>query len=77
MAPEQGATLPGMTVVCGDAHVHARRVWWRWLGIGCTSEVEHADGHAAPECEKKMKSMLIRVSKAVSARVTAKDIATP
>jgi 3-isopropylmalate/(R)-2-methylmalate dehydratase large subunit len=60
VGPEQGATLPGMTVVCGDSHTSTHGAFAALaFGIG-TSEVEHV---MATQClnAKKMKSMLIRV----------------
>ena len=74
MGPEQGATLPGMTVVCGDSHTSTHGAFGALAhGIG-TSEVEHT---MATQCitAKKSKSMLIEVSGSLKAGVTAKDIA--
>ncbi len=73
IGPEQGATLPGMTVVCGDSHTSTHgAVGALAHGIG-TSEVEHV---LATQCllQKKMKNMLVRVDGEVGAGVTAKDI---
>ena len=73
VGPENGATLPGMTVVCGDSHTSTHGAFACLAhGIG-TSEVEHV---LATQCllQKKMKSMLIRVEGKVGAGVTAKDI---
>jgi 3-isopropylmalate/(R)-2-methylmalate dehydratase large subunit len=73
IGPEQGATLPGMTVVCGDSHTSTHGAFAALaFGIG-TSEVEHV---MATQClnAKKMKSMLIRVEGNVGKGVTAKDI---
>jgi 3-isopropylmalate/(R)-2-methylmalate dehydratase large subunit len=73
VGPENGATLPGMTVVCGDSHTSTHGAFACLAhGIG-TSEVEHV---MATQCllQKKMKSMLIRVEGKVGAGVTAKDI---
>ena len=73
IGPEQGATLPGMTVVCGDSHTSTHGAFAALaFGIG-TSEVEHV---MATQClnAKKMKSMLIRVEGRVGKGVTAKDI---
>ena len=74
MGPEQGATLPGMTVVCGDSHTSTHGAFGALAhGIG-TSEVEHT---MATQCitAKKSKSMLIEVSGSLKPGVTAKDIA--
>jgi len=74
IGPEQGATLPGMTVVCGDSHTSTHGAFGALAhGIG-TSEVEHV---LATQCllQKKMKNMLIRVEGEVGPSVTAKDIA--
>jgi len=73
VGPEQGATLPGMTVVCGDSHTSTHGAFAALaFGIG-TSEVEHV---MATQClnAKKMKSMLICVDGNVGRGVTAKDI---
>jgi len=73
IGPEQGATLPGMTVVCGDSHTSTHGAFGALAhGIG-TSEVEHV---MATQCliQKKMKNMLISVDGHVQAGVTAKDI---
>src|SRR5690554_2461341 len=73
VGPEQGATLPGMTVVCGDSHTSTHGAFGALAhGIG-TSEVEHV---LATQClvAKKMKNMLIRVNGKVGPGVTAKDI---
>ena len=59
IGPEQGATLPGMTVVCGDSHTSTHGAFAALaFGIG-TSEVEHV---LATQCllQKKSKSMLVR-----------------
>jgi len=74
IGPEQGATLPGMTVVCGDSHTSTHGAFGALAhGIG-TSEVEHV---LATQCllQKKMKNMLIRVDGEVGSGVSAKDIA--
>jgi 3-isopropylmalate/(R)-2-methylmalate dehydratase large subunit len=74
MGPEQGATLPGMTVVCGDSHTSTHGAFAALAhGIG-TSEVEHV---MATQClvAKKSKAMLIKVEGALGHGVTAKDIA--
>ncbi len=73
VGPEQGATLPGMTVVCGDSHTSTHGASGALaFGIG-TSEVEHA---LATQCliQKKSKNFLIKVNGQVGAGVTAKDI---
>jgi 3-isopropylmalate/(R)-2-methylmalate dehydratase large subunit len=73
IGPEQGATLPGMTVVCGDSHTSTHGAFAALaFGIG-TSEVEHV---MATQClvAKKSKSLLIRVEGSVGRGVTAKDI---
>ena len=73
IGPEQGATLPGMTVVCGDSHTSTHGAFAALaFGIG-TSEVEHV---MATQClvAKKSKSLLIRVEGQVGRGVTAKDI---
>jgi 3-isopropylmalate/(R)-2-methylmalate dehydratase large subunit len=73
IGPEQGATLPGMTVVCGDSHTSTHGAFAALaFGIG-TSEVEHV---MATQClvTKKSKSLLIKVEGQVGRGVTAKDI---
>ncbi|HHW4680606.1 MAG TPA: 3-isopropylmalate dehydratase large subunit [Xylella taiwanensis] len=73
IGPEQGATLPGMTVVCGDSHTSTHGAFGALAhGIG-TSEVEHV---LATQCliTKKMKNMQVRVEGALPLGVTAKDI---
>lgn len=73
IGPEQGATLPGMTVVCGDSHTSTHGAFGALaFGIG-TSEVEHV---LATQClmQNKSKNMLVSVNGKVSAEVTAKDI---
>jgi 3-isopropylmalate/(R)-2-methylmalate dehydratase large subunit len=73
IGPEQGATLPGMTVVCGDSHTSTHGAFGALAhGIG-TSEVEHV---MATQCliQKKMKNMLVLVEGKVGTGVTAKDI---
>jgi 3-isopropylmalate/(R)-2-methylmalate dehydratase large subunit len=74
MGPEQGATLPGMTVVCGDSHTSTHGAFAALAhGIG-TSEVEHV---MATQClvAKKSKAMLVQVNGKLNKGVTAKDIA--
>lgn len=73
IGPEQGATLPGMTVVCGDSHTATHGAFGALaFGVG-TSEVEHV---LATQCliQKKSKSMLIEVNGVLPAGLTAKDI---
>lgn len=73
VGPEQGATLPGMTVVCGDSHTATHGALGAIAhGIG-TSEVEHV---LATQClqQRKMKNMLVKVDGELRPGVTAKDI---
>ncbi len=73
IGPEQGATLPGMTVVCGDSHTSTHGAFGALAhGIG-TSEVEHV---LATQClvAKKMKNMQVKVEGKLPFGVTAKDI---
>ena len=73
MGPEQGATLPGMTIVCGDSHTSTHGASGALaFGIG-TSEVELA---LATQCltQKKSKNFLIKVNGSVGPGITAKDI---
>jgi len=73
IGPEQGATLPGMTVVCGDSHTSTHGAFaCLAFGIG-TSEVEHV---LATQClvMKKTKSMQVVVDGKLGRGVTAKDI---
>ena len=73
IGPENGATLPGMTVVCGDSHTSTHGAFGALAhGIG-TSEVEHV---LATQCllAKKAKNMLVRVNGHVAPGITAKDI---
>src|SRR6185437_11726389 len=73
IGPESGATLPGMTVVCGDSHTSTHGAFAALaFGIG-TSEVEHV---LATQCLllKKSKAMLIRAEGALPRGVTAKDL---
>lgn len=73
IGPEQGATLPGMTVVCGDSHTSTHGASGALaFGIG-TSEVEHV---LATQClvQKKAKNLLIKLNGPVGLGVTAKDI---
>ena len=74
IAPENGATLPGMTVVCGDSHTATHGAFGALAhGIG-TSEVEHVLA-TQTLIQKKSKSMLIKVDGQLGAGVTAKDVA--
>lgn len=73
IGPEQGASLPGMTIVCGDSHTSTNGALGALaFGIG-TSEVEHV---LATQCLvlRKAKNMLVNVNGAVGRGVTAKDI---
>jgi len=73
VGPEQGATLPGMTVVCGDSHTSTHGAFGALaFGIG-TSEVEHV---LATQCllQKKSKNMRVRVEGELGPGVTAKDV---
>ncbi len=73
IGPEQGATLPGMTVVCGDSHTSTHGAFACLAhGIG-TSEVEHV---LATQClvTRKMKNMRIAVEGPLGPGVTAKDV---
>ncbi|WP_101759543.1 3-isopropylmalate dehydratase large subunit [Oceanicoccus sp. KOV_DT_Chl] len=73
IGPEQGATLPGMTVVCGDSHTATHGALGALAhGIG-TSEVEHA---LATQCliQKKMKNMQVNVDGVLNPGVTPKDV---
>src|SRR5207344_491838 len=73
IGPEQGATLPGMTVVCGDSHTSTHGAFGCLShGIG-TSEVEHV---LATQClvTKKMKNMRVSVDGPLPAGVSAKDV---
>ncbi len=73
MGPEQGATLPGMTVVCGDSHTSTHGAFGALAhGIG-TSEVEHVMA-TQTLLAKKAKNLLIKVDGKVAPGVTAKDI---
>ncbi len=74
VGPEQGLTLPGMTVVCGDSHTSTHGAFASIaMGIG-TSEVEHV---LATQCliQKKPKRMRITVEGPLPAGVTGKDVA--
>ena len=74
IGPEQGITLPGMTIVCGDSHTSTHGALGALaFGIG-TSEVEHV---LATQCllQEKPRSMNIRVEGRMAPGVTAKDVA--
>lgn len=74
IAPENGATLPGMTVVCGDSHTSTHGAFGALAhGIG-TSEVEHVLA-TQTLVAKKAKSMQIKVEGQLGKGVTAKDVA--
>jgi 3-isopropylmalate/(R)-2-methylmalate dehydratase large subunit len=74
IGPEQGATLPGMTVVCGDSHTSTHGAFGCLAhGIG-TSEVEHVLA-TQTLVTKKMKNMRVTVEGALGRGVTAKDVA--
>lgn len=73
IGPEQGATLPGMTVVCGDSHTSTHGAFGALaFGIG-TSEVEHV---LATQCLvlKKSKNLLVEVNGRLTTGVCAKDV---
>jgi len=73
IGPEQGATLPGMTVVCGDSHTSTHGAFGCLAhGIG-TSEVEHVLA-TQTLLGKKSKAMLVQVDGPLPSGVTAKDI---
>ncbi len=73
IGPENGATLPGMTVVCGDSHTSTHGAFGALAhGIG-TSEVEHVLA-TQTLLAKKAKNMLIRVDGQLARGVTAKDV---
>src|SRR3954463_620167 len=73
VGPEQGFTLPGMTIVCGDSHTSTHGAFGALAhGIG-TSEVEHVLA-TQTLIQQKAKNMLVRVDGQLPAHVTAKDI---
>ena len=74
IGPEQGATLPGMTVVCGDSHTSTHGAFGALaFGIG-TSEVEHVLA-TQTLLARKMKNMLVRIGGQLPPGCTAKDAA--
>jgi 3-isopropylmalate/(R)-2-methylmalate dehydratase large subunit len=73
IGPEQGFTLPGMTIVCGDSHTSTHGAFGALaFGIG-TSEVEHV---LATQClvQNRPRTMEIRVEGTLSERCSAKDV---
>jgi 3-isopropylmalate/(R)-2-methylmalate dehydratase large subunit len=73
VGPEEGATLPGMTLVCGDSHTATHGALGALAhGVG-TSEVEHV---LATQCliQKKMKNMLVKVNGQLRPGITPKDV---
>ncbi|MFZ2308419.1 MAG: 3-isopropylmalate dehydratase large subunit [Rhodoferax sp.] len=73
IGPENGATLPGMTVVCGDSHTSTHGAFGALAhGIG-TSEVEHVMA-TQTLLAKKAKNMLVKVEGSTTRGVTAKDV---
>ena len=73
VSPEQGATLPGMTLVCGDSHTSTHGAFGTLaFGVG-TSEVEHV---LATQCliQKKSRNMLVQINGTLNPGVTAKDV---
>ena len=74
MGPEEGATLPGMTVVCGDSHTSTHGACAALaFGIG-TSEVEHVLA-TQTLLTKKNRNMLVKVEGKLAPGLTGKDIA--
>ncbi|MBF0286720.1 MAG: 3-isopropylmalate dehydratase large subunit [SAR324 cluster bacterium] len=73
VAPEQGLTLPGSTIVCGDSHTSTHGAFGALaFGIG-TSEVEHVLATQTLQ-QQKAKSMLVQVDGPLSDQITPKDI---
>ncbi|MCG5532748.1 3-isopropylmalate dehydratase large subunit [Halorhodospira sp. 9621] len=73
VGPEQGTTLPGMTLVCGDSHTSTHGALGALaFGVG-TSEVEHVLA-TQTLVQKKARTMLIRIEGQLGRGVTAKDI---
>jgi 3-isopropylmalate/(R)-2-methylmalate dehydratase large subunit len=76
IGPENGATLPGMTVVCGDSHTSTHGAFGALAhGIG-TSEVEHVMA-TQTLLAKKAKNMLVKVEGSLAPGITAKDMCWP
>ena len=74
IGPEQGSTLPGMTIVCGDSHTSTHGAFGSLaIGIG-TSEVEHVLATQSLLL-KKFKTMLVNINGTLGKHITAKDIA--
>src|SRR5665647_1423267 len=74
IGPENGTTLPGMTVVCGDSHTSTHGAFGAFAhGIG-TSEVEHVLA-TQTLIAKKVKNMQVRIEGQLGPGVTAKDVA--
>ncbi|CDG33591.1 3-isopropylmalate dehydratase large subunit [Parasaccharibacter sp. TMW2.1882] len=73
VGPEQGVSLPGMTIVCGDSHTSTHGAFGSLaFGIG-TSEVEHVLA-TQTLLQKRSKNMRVRVEGEIAPGVTAKDI---
>ena len=73
IGPEQGLTLPGMTIVCGDSHTSTHGAFGTLaFGIG-TSEVEHVLATQTLQ-QDKARIMLINIDGKLAHRVTPKDI---
>jgi len=74
VGPEQGFTLPGCTIVCGDSHTSTHGAFGALaFGIG-TSEVEHVFA-TQTLMQKKPKTMLLKVEGSLSVGITSKDLA--
>src|SRR5476649_1374689 len=73
IGPEQGATLPGMTVVCGDSHTSTHGAFGALAHGICTSEVEHVIA-TQTLLARKAKNLLVRVEGTLSRGCSAKDI---
>jgi len=74
IAPEQGLTLPGMMIVCGDSHTSTHGAFGRWPHAIGTSEVEHVLA-TQTLWQKKSKNMLVRVEGTLPLGCTVKDVA--